>query len=96
MNETPAPERPTTYRILIAGHLPPTWAAWFDGLALEAGYANDQPITTLSGPISDQAHLHGTLARIRDLGLPLLLVERVAPESGDESDERRDHVASSE
>jgi hypothetical protein len=91
MNETPAPDRPTTYRILIAGHLPPTWAAWFDGLALDAGYTDDRPTTTLSGPISDQAHLHGTLARIRDLGLPLLLVERVEPDPREDTDERTNH-----
>jgi hypothetical protein len=90
MNEPPALDRPTTYRILIAGHLPPSWGVWFDGMALDAGYNDDQPITTLSGPITDQAHLHGTLARIRDLGLPLLLVERVEPEPLEETDERTD------
>ena len=61
------------YRIQVRGVLDPTWSAHFDGLVL----TNCAGVTTMSGPIVDQSALHGLLARIRDLGLPLLLVERV-------------------
>ena len=63
-----------TYHIRVRGHLDATWAAWFDGLA-----ATNEPggETLLAGPIADQAALHGVLLRIRDLGLPLLSVNRV-------------------
>lgn len=59
-------------RITIEGHLDPTWSEWFDRLTilnLENGKA------VLSGPIVDQAALHGVLAKIRDLGLPLSEVQ---------------------
>jgi len=42
--------------------------------------ADGLAITTLSGPVADQAALHGVLARIRDLGLPLLLVQHLENE----------------
>lgn len=63
------------YEILIKGHLDQRRAAWFEGLTL-----TQQPdgATRLSGSLPDQAALYGILARIRDLGLPLLLVERKA------------------
>ncbi len=60
---------PMYYRIQVRGHLSDQWQAWFDGLALE-NQANGDAV--LSGPISDQAALHGILHRIRDLGLTLV------------------------
>ena len=62
------------YEIRIAGRLAPRWAAWFDGMTLTT--AGDGT-TVLSGPLADQAALHGVLARIRDLGLPLIAVTRL-------------------
>ena len=62
------------YEIRIAGRLAPRWAAWFDGMALTT--AGDGT-TVLAGPVADQAALHGVLARIRDLGLPLVSVTRL-------------------
>jgi hypothetical protein len=59
------------YLITIRGHFDDHWSAWFDGLAVNRDEAGN---TTLSGPIRDQAALHGVLARIRDLGLTLLAV----------------------
>jgi len=61
------------YEIRLAGHLDARWAAWFDGLTV--GHEVDGT-TLISGPIADQAALHGLLQRVRDLGLPLVSVTR--------------------
>ena len=61
------------YEIRLAGHLDAHWAAWFDGLTV--GQQGDGT-TLISGPIADQAALHGLLQRVRDLGLPLVSVAR--------------------
>jgi hypothetical protein len=61
------------YEIRLAGHLDARWAAWFDGLTV--GHESDGT-TLISGPIADQAALHGLLQRVRDLGLPLVSVTR--------------------
>jgi hypothetical protein len=60
-----------TYQIRIAGLLDPLWSEWFDGLAIT--YTADDT-TILTGPLPDQAALHGVLNKIRDLGLTLLSV----------------------
>ncbi len=66
------------YVIQIRGHIGQDWSEWFSDLTLAAEYTADgTPITVLSGPISDQAALHGVLARIRDLGLQLISVGRI-------------------
>jgi hypothetical protein len=59
------------YTIRIKGHLAPRWSEWFAGLTV-THTANGE--TILAGPLADQAALHGVLARIRDLGAPLLAV----------------------
>jgi len=66
---------PAHYEITVEGILAPHWSAWFDGLQL----ASDGGRTILTGPVADQAALHGLLAKIRDLGLPLLAVRRTEP-----------------
>jgi hypothetical protein len=73
---TPTPDRPEAgrYEIRLTGRLDAHWAAWFDGLAVD--HERDGT-TVISGPIADQAALHGVLQRVRDLGLPLLSVTRV-------------------
>ena len=70
------PSQPMVYQIRIEGQLGSQWADWFEGLtiALEADGA-----TLLTGPVIDQAALHGLLKKVRDLGLPLLAVQRVEP-----------------
>jgi hypothetical protein len=68
------------YHIRVTGHGGPLWSEWFAGLAV-TNLENGEAI--LSGPLLDQAALHGVLARLRDLGLPLLAVERVAPDTED-------------
>ncbi len=66
--------KPGTYQIRVQGVLDEKWSDWFEGLIVTP-QADGK--TLLTGPVRDQAALHGILARIRDLGLPLLSVERV-------------------
>ena len=61
------------YHIRVKGKLDPTWSDWFDGFTITP-QGDDK--TLLTGSVADQADLHGLLAKIRDLGLPLLAVIR--------------------
>jgi hypothetical protein len=70
-------DRQGIYQIRVRGILDEKWSDWFDGFTISP-QADDE--TLLAGPVTDQAALHGLLAKIRDLGLPLLSVERVASE----------------
>ena len=63
-----------TYRIRVGGQLDECWADWLGGLTIQH---LDDGTSLLTGPLVDQAALHGVLARIRDLALPLLSVHRV-------------------
>ena len=65
----------TDYRIKLKEHLDPKWSDWFEQMAIST--EGDQ--TILTGPVADQAALHGLLIRIRDLNLTLLSVERIEP-----------------
>ena len=71
---------PAHYRIRIRGHLDPVWWTWFDSLCVTQA---DDGTTELAGPLVDQAALFGLLARLRDLGATLLLVERLTFDQGD-------------
>jgi hypothetical protein len=71
-------DRQRFYRIRVKGILDGKWADWFDGLTI-APQANGE--TLLAGPVADQAALHGLLAKVRDLGLPLLSVRETADDS---------------
>jgi hypothetical protein len=62
-----------TYRIRVRGHLDDRWSDSLGGLAIERQADGS---TLLVGPVVDQAALHGVLARIRDLALPLLSISR--------------------
>jgi hypothetical protein len=64
------------YEIRLRGRLDARWSASFEGLTLTTG---GDGTTLLSGPVADQAALHGHLARLRDLGLPLVSVTQVDP-----------------
>jgi len=66
------------YEIHLQGRLDPRWNAVFDGMTLTA---LDDGTTAIRGQVLDQAALHGLLARLRDLGLPLLSVTQVPPEA---------------
>jgi len=59
------------YEIRIKGHLDDRWAGWFEGLTITLEEDGD---TLLTGPVIDQAALHGLLKKMRDLGMPLLSV----------------------
>ena len=71
------------YEIRLQGHLDAQWAAWFGGLTLTLEANGD---TLLTGPVVDQAALHGLLRKVRDLGLPLLAIRRIEPGQTDASD----------
>jgi hypothetical protein len=73
----PDPGQPNTYQIRIKGHLDTQWSDWFDGLTITP---EEDGNTLLSGPVVDDAALHGLLKKVRDLGLPLLSV--ICVESG--------------
>ena len=68
-------DAPTQYEIRLKGHLDSRWADRFEGLTITL---DDNGTTRLTGPLVDQAALHGVLKRVRDLGTPLLSVTRVA------------------
>ncbi len=81
MSHTPNPAtlsgQQSVYHIRIEGHLGSRWADWFEGMAITLENNGD---TLLTGPVVDQAALHGLLRKIRDLGLPLLSIVRVEPD----------------
>jgi hypothetical protein len=73
------PPGPVHYELRVEGHLDPRWSAWFDGLDV---VRETDGTTTLRGPVTDQAELHGLLARVRDLGAPLVSVNPVGAPVG--------------
>jgi hypothetical protein len=70
------PGRPMIYQIRIKGHLDPRWSEWFGGLTITL---EDNGDTLLSGPVVDQAALHGLLRKVRDLGMQLISVTSIEP-----------------
>ena len=64
------------YEIRLKGHLDDRWAEWFEGLTITLEEDGD---TLLTGPVIDQAALHGLLKKVRDLGMPLVSVNFVNP-----------------
>jgi len=87
MSEIPASteayDQPGLYEIRIKGHLDDRWTAWFGGLTVIRA---DNGETVLTGPVVDQAALHGLLRKVRDLGALLLSVRRLEPGQGDTPD----------
>ena len=71
---------PGLYEIRVRGHLESRWAAWFDGMSLTH---EPDGTTNISGPVVDQAALHGLLHTLRDTGLPLVSVAQVARDHPD-------------
>ena len=83
LNSEIDPSQEMVYQIRIKGHLGRQWADWFEGLTITA---LDNGETLLTGPVVDQAALHGLLRKVRDVGIPLLSVVRVKPGQADVSD----------
>lgn len=80
------PDQPLVYQIRLKGHLGPQWAEWFGGLSIRP---QENGETLLSGPLADQAALHGLLRKVRDLGMPLLSVSIVKPGQAEGPDGER-------
>ena len=80
MSETPTPIKahpePELYEIRVRGHLDARWASKFEGLTITL---EDDGDTLLTGPVIDQAALHGLLKKVRDLGIPLISVSPLEP-----------------
>jgi hypothetical protein len=74
---------PLIYQIRIKGYLDRKWADWFAGLSITS-LAHGE--TLLTGPVLDQAMLHGLLRKVRDVGLPLIAVMQVEPEQAEVPD----------
>ena len=74
MNRRPEPYAPAHYELRIEGHLDEHWSDWFGGLTL---IREGDGTTTLRGAVTDQAELHGLLAKVRDLGTTLISVTTI-------------------
>jgi hypothetical protein len=68
------PNKQMVYQIRVKGHLESKWTDWFGGLTVTL---EDNGETLLTGPVADQAALHGLLRKVRDLGIPLVSVVSV-------------------
>jgi len=76
LNPKAVPSAATVYQVRIKGHLGPEWTEWFEGLTITL---EENGETLLTGPVVDQAALFGLLKKVRDLGTPLVSVNRVDP-----------------
>jgi hypothetical protein len=65
--------RPEVYEIRVKGVIDERWSEWFEGLEVSPQPSGE---TILVGPLVDQAALHGLLQKVRDVGLPLISVQR--------------------
>lgn len=72
-------ETAAVYSIQVQGELDASWSSWFENMSIGVTQTAAATLTTISGPVADQAALHGILAKIRDLNLPLLSVRRQGP-----------------
>ena len=68
-------DQPARYFILIQGGIDPTWSDWFGGFTI----TRQNGETVLEGEVRDQAALHGILAKVNDLGLTIVSVQRKTP-----------------
>ena len=73
--------RERVYQLRVKGHLDSRWRDGFDGLVITL---EDNGDALLTGPVADQAALYGLLKKLRDLGLPLLAVNRLIPDQESE------------
>ncbi len=75
--------RKAIYQIRLEGHLDAQWSEWFEGLAITLENGD----TVLRGAVTDQAALHGLLKKVRDLGMPLVSVNRIEGEAESQPDD---------
>lgn len=73
LNPKLTPNQPMVYQIRLKGHLDEQWTDWFEGLIITL---EEDGNTLLSGPVADQAALHGLFKKVRDLGMPLVSVNQ--------------------
>lgn len=85
LNPQTDPNQSTSYQIRIKGHLGHEWEDWF-GDATITPEANGNTLLVCSG--IDQSALHGLLRKVRDLGMPLISVNRIEPDQTDTPDVR--------
>ena len=83
LNPKSDPRQPMVYEIRVKGHLACQWTEWFGGLTITL---EDNGDSLLTGPVVDQAAMHGLLKKVRDLGMPLISVNRVQPDQADAPD----------
>ncbi len=83
LNPKSEPGQPVIYQIRVKGHLGCQWTEWFGGMTITL---EDNGETLLTGPLVDQAAVHGLLKKVRDLGLPLISVIQIENEAADTLD----------
>ena len=83
LNPRTDPSQAVVYQIRIKGQLDSQWTDWFEGLTITI---EDNGDTLLTGPVVDQAALHGLLKKVRDLGMPLVSVSPVEPGQAEASE----------
>jgi hypothetical protein len=86
LNPYSDPNQPLVYQIRIKGHLGRKWKDWFEGMSITL---EDNGDTLITGSVIDQATLHGLVKKVRDLGLPLVSVNRVDPGQAKSTDDNR-------
>ena len=82
-NSKSNPDQSIIYQIKVMGRLDDQWSDWFEGLTITP---DENDTTLLTGPVVDDAALHGLLKKVRDSGMQLLLVKRVESGQADEVD----------
>jgi hypothetical protein len=81
MTNSQNPIEPSIYRIRVGGKVKGSWSEWFNGMTIEFEMEDiENPVSTLTGYLTDQSALHGVLNKIRNLGLKLLSVEQINTE----------------
>jgi hypothetical protein len=82
-NSTPPATHTSTlqYEVRVKGHLGPRWSAWFDGMTITAEVDGT---TVITGPVVDQAALHGLLQKLRDVAVPLVSLQQLPTDATNE------------
>ena len=75
-------DQPAIYEIKVPGHFDESWSDWIGGMTITVECeSNDSPVTTLRGTVVDQAALQGLLRRLYSLGIPLISVTWLPPDT---------------